>query len=78
MEDRRIAWIKACVYDALDLSDDQLFGNMLARDEEKVKKELITLLDQPSEEYPPAIVFYSIHHEVEEWVEVVEGKKKLR
>lgn len=72
--DNRIKWIKHCVYAALGLSSDELFENLLERDERKVGKELVTLLDQSSDEYPPAVIFYCIHHEVEEMVEVVEGK----
>lgn len=71
--DNRISWIKNCVYAALDLSNDELFKNLLERDEKKVGKELVTLLDQPSDVYPPAIIFYYMQHEVEEMVEVVEG-----
>lgn len=74
MGDKRIAWVKSCVYAALDLSEDELFENLLNREGQRVRKELATLLDQPSEEYHPAIIFYCMHHEVEEMVEVVEGK----
>lgn len=73
MEDSRIKWIKSCVYTALDLEKDELFENLLNRDERKAQKELVALLDKPSEEYPPALIFYCITHAVEEMVEVVEG-----
>lgn len=72
--DRRISWIKNSVYAGLGLKDDVLFEHMLARKNQKVRKELITFLDLPSEEYSPAIIFYCIQHEVDEMVEVVEGK----
>lgn len=74
MGDNRIKWIKNCVYTALDLSDGELFENLLNRDEQKVGKELATFLDQPSDKYPPAVIFYCNQHQVEEMVEVVEGK----
>lgn len=73
MEDTRIAWVKNVVYASLGLSDDSLFENLLARDEGKATRELQSLLDQPANKYSPAIIFYPIHHEVEEMVEVVEG-----
>jgi hypothetical protein len=73
MGDYRLKWIKGCVYTALELSDDTLFENLLARDEQKVEKELVALLDQASDDYSPAVIFYCMQHEVEEMVEVVEG-----
>lgn len=66
--------MKQRIYAGLALTDDELFDSLLARDELKVGKELITFLDQPSDEFPPAIIFYCIQHEVEEMVEVFEGK----
>ena len=73
MGDSRIKWIKSCVYTALVLNDDELFENLLGRDGRKAEKELVAFLDLPSEEYPPAVLFYCIMHGVEEMVEVVEG-----
>ncbi len=73
MDDTRIAWMKARVYTALGLKDDTLFENLVARDEGKMK-EIAGSLNQPSKEYSPAIIFYPMHHDVEEMVEVVEGK----
>ena len=75
MEDKRVSWMKQRIYAGLTLTDDELFDNLLARDEKRVGKELITFLDQPSDEFSPAIIFYCIQHEVEEMVEVVEGTK---
>ena len=71
--DTRIAWMKARVYASLGLSDDTLFENLLARDERLIE-ELISSLNQASELYSPAIIFYTLYHEVEEKVEVFEGK----
>lgn len=67
--------MKSRVYTALGIRDDSLFENMLARDG-GMTKELLSSLDKPSEQYPPALIFYPIHHDVEEMVEVVGGKAK--
>ena len=72
--DNRISWIKSCIYAGLGLSKDSLFENLLARNDRKVANELTSFLDQPSDKYPPAIIFYCVQHEVEEMVELVEGK----
>lgn len=66
--------MKSCVYAGLGLSKDVLFERLLSRNSNKVSKELSMFLDQPSEKYPPAVIFYCVQHEVEEMVEVVEGK----
>ncbi len=73
MDDTRIAWMKDRVYASLNLRDDTLFENLLARDEQKAKTELLSILDSSTENYSPAIIFYPLNHEVEEMVEVVEG-----
>lgn len=66
--------MKECIYAALGLQEDKLFEELLSKDEQRVYKELVTYLDQPSKQYSPALIFYPIEHEVEEMVEVVEGK----
>lgn len=73
MEDKRLVWMKSRLYIALDLSDEELFLSLMKRDAGKVEKQLLKFMDQSSEQYPPAIIFYCIQHEVEEMVEVVEG-----
>ena len=73
MEDKRLSWMKARIYAALDLSDEDLFTNLMKRDEGQVSKQLLEFMNQPSQEYSPATIFYCIHHQVEEMVEVVEG-----
>ncbi len=65
--------MKTRIYSALDVSDEELFKNLMKRDGGEVGMQLVEFLDQHSEEYPPAIIFYCIHHEVEEMVEVFEG-----
>lgn len=74
MEDKRLSWMKTRIYTALDLTDENLFQSLLKREENRVSKQLVEFLDQPSEQYSPAIIFYCIEHEVEEMVEVFEGQ----
>ena len=69
--------MKCCLYAGLDLSKDELFESLLSRDGNKVRQELTAFLNQSSEQYPPSIIFYCKEHEVEEMVEVVEGKVLL-
>lgn len=69
--------MKSCVYAGLGLTDDELFKNLLARNEQQASQELTAFLGQASEQYPPAVIFYCINHEVEEMVEVVEGIKQI-
>ena len=66
-------WMKRRVYTALDLKDDSMFENMLARDE-KMTEELLVSLSQPSKQYCPSMIFYPTHHDTEEVVEITEGK----
>ena len=73
MEDYRVSWMKERVYAALGLRDENLFLNLLSRDEEKGSRELVSTLDSKVEGYSPAMLFYHLEHEVEELVEVVEG-----
>lgn len=65
--------MKNRVYTALGFKDDSLFEDMLARDE-AMAQELLVSLDKPSNLYSPSLIFYPMHHDVEEMVEVVEGK----
>ena len=73
MEDKRLSWMKSRIYNALELTDEELFQNLMKRDGDKVSKQLLEFMNQPSDQYSPAIIFYCIQHEVEEMVEVVEG-----
>jgi len=74
MDDLRVCWMKSRVYVALGIKDDSLFENMVDRDGGNMIKELIATLDKPSKKYSPALIFYAMHHDVEEMVEVVEGE----
>lgn len=78
MEDQRVVWMKERVYAALGLRDDKLFADLLQRDDKWAERELLGYLDQPVAQYSPAVVFYPLEGEVEEEVEVVEGKPKER
>lgn len=74
MEDQRVVWMKDRVYAALGLRDDKLFEGLLQREDKWAERELLGYLDQPVAQYSPAVVFYPLEGEVEEEVEVVEGK----
>ena len=74
MEDCRVSWMKERVYAALGLRDDSLFVDLLSKDSQKASRELVSSLDAKADGYSPAILFYPLEHEVEEMVEVVEGK----
>ena len=74
MEDQRVIWMKERTYVALSLQDDKLFEDLLQRDSRWASKELQAYLDQPATQYSSAVLFYPLEREVEEEVEVVEGK----
>ena len=74
MEDYRVSWMKERVYAALGLRDDKLFEDLLSKDDQKASRELVSSLDEKVDGYSPAILFYPLEHEVEDIVEVVEGK----
>lgn len=76
MSDSRVAWMRDRIYAALDLTNETLFEELVTRDGNRVGKELVSLLNSTAEgKYSPAIIFYPLEHEVEQEVEVLEGKK---
>lgn len=75
MDDYRISWMKERIYAALGLYDDKLFVDLLSREEQKARQQLVSCLDKKNERYSPAMLFYPLEHEVEDTVEVVEGSK---
>ena len=68
-----MAWMKERVYAALGLHEDSLFVDLLQREENWAKRELLDYLDQPAAQYSPAVLFYPLEGEVEMEEEVVEG-----
>ena len=66
--------MKERVYAALGLRDDKLFEELLSKDEQKASRELVSSLDDKIDGYSPAILFYPLEHEVDDIIEVVEGK----
>lgn len=73
MDDLRIAWMKDRVCIALSLKDANLFQDLLKRDDDYVRKELLNYLDTPSKQFTLSVLFYSMTtvSEVEE--DVMEG-----
>lgn len=72
--DTRLSWIREQVYSALGLRDKDLFSELLSRDARRMEKQLLHALDQPSEKYSSALIFYTLVTDAEREVEVEEGK----
>lgn len=70
-----MVWMKEHVYAALGLHEDGLFEDLLQREGNWAKRELLDYLDQPAPQYSPAVLFYPLEGEVEIEEEVVEGIK---
>ena len=73
MADTRLSWIQERVFSALGLSNKELFSELLSRDARSMEKKLLLALDQPSEKYSSAMIFYALVTDVEREVEVEEG-----
>ena len=74
MEDYRILWIKDRVKKGLGIGKDESFIEFLCRNNNEAAKALTSYLNSPIEEDPGALLFYSHLVEVEEEVEMVEGR----
>lgn len=57
MEDLRILWMRDRVYAALGLQEEDLFRDLLQRDDAQAQRELLDYLDQPSESQQAALLF---------------------
>ena len=73
MDDLRIAWMRERILTGLEI-EKSVFNDLLVRDEHKVEKELLELLDNPSSVNSSAMIFYSLVSEVEREVEIEEGQ----
>ena len=74
MDDLRIAWMKERLYAGLDLQDDNLFKELLAREDGWAGKELNTFLDSECEQLCDSVIFYAVETSLERDVEVEEGE----
>ena len=74
--DTRLLWIKKLVYTGLGLKDDELFKELIEKEEKKNAKLLYDLLNSATKEnglYSSALIFYSLVSEITREVEVEEG-----
>jgi len=70
MSDVRLNWIKQCVYELLNITDDAVFKEFLERDDEKCKEELLKYLSQTQDGSEIAMLFYRVRRQEEERIEV--------
>ena len=73
MDDLRIAWMKERIYIALDLKDTNLFQDLLKRDDNYAKNELLNYLDTPSKQFTLSVLFYPMTTVAEVDEDVMEG-----
>ncbi len=74
--DTRLLWIKKLVYTGLGLKDDELFKELIEKEEKKNAKLLYDLLNSATKEnglYSSALIFYSLVSEITREIEVEEG-----
>jgi len=75
MDDLRIEWLRNKVYDALDISEPQVFEELLNNDDGEAELAIARFLNQTIiSDNQQALIFYKIVQEVEEEVEVECGK----
>lgn len=70
MDDPRIEWLRDRVYAALDIQGNEVFEELLERDEGEFERRLGKFLNDTPEEGETAILFYKIVKEEEEEIEV--------
>ncbi|CAG5126036.1 unnamed protein product, partial [Candidula unifasciata] len=70
MDDPRIEWLRDRVYEALDIQGNEVFEELLERDDGEYERRLGKYLNDTPEEGETAILFYKVVREEEEEVEV--------
>lgn len=70
MDDLRIEWIRDRVYEALDISDREVFEEFLERDEESAEIQLARFLNEEPQEGKTSLIFYKVIVEEEREFEV--------
>ena len=58
MEDLRVLWMRDRVYAALGLQDEDLFHELLQREEGRAERELLAYLDQPAEQLQSSALLF--------------------
>merc|ERR1711963_309331 len=85
-DDPRIEWLRDRVYGALDVKENEVFDELLERDDGEMERCLGKFLNDSPEEGESSILFYKIVKEEEEEVEVecepeipdIEEEKKVQ
>ena len=75
MDDLRIEWLRNKVYEGLNVSDPQVFEDMLARDDGENEMVIARYLNDTSDDLHRALLFYKMVREEEEEVEIECGKQ---
>ena len=78
MDDPRIEWVRDQVYLALDIKDNEVFTDLLEREDGEAERRIQQFLNETPEDCEAAdpIIFYKDIVEEEEEVEVECGKEK--
>ncbi len=74
MDDPRIEWIRNNVYMGVDITDPEIFEELLNRDDGEPERAIAKFLNETPEETEAAIIFYKNIDEEEIEVEVECGK----
>ena len=74
MDDPRIEWIRDRVFDALTITDSEIFADLLDRDDGEPERAIAKFLNETPEDASASILFYKDIIEEEEEVEVECGE----
>ena len=74
MDDPRIEWLRNKVYHALDISEPEVFEDLLNREDGEAERSVAKFLNETPDENESALIFYKIVQEEEEEVEVECGR----
>ena len=74
MDDPRVECIRDRVYLALNISENDIFEDLLNRDDGEIERILAKFLNETPDSEEAAVLFYKIVQEEEEEVEVECGK----
>ena len=78
MDDPRIEWIRDRVYQALDITDNEVFDELLNREDGEAERAIAKFLNETPEEHEQSILFYKVIQEEEEEVEVECGEYSIQ
>ncbi|ELU10551.1 hypothetical protein CAPTEDRAFT_194019, partial [Capitella teleta] len=70
MDDPRIEWLRNKVHHALDISEADVFEDLLNRDDGEAERSVAKFLNETAEEAESSLIFYKVVQEEEEEVEV--------